>query len=471
MPDLLEGGLESNVLTLLCWSEKDFMTIRAKIDADMFSLTAFKTIARRAIEFIDRFNKPPQDHLYDLLEVELRQGDSSLIDRFLKEAANNYQRLNPAYVVDMLNRFLRVSAIQSAIEKAHEALTDDNLDGAESALIGLEAKSSLTNPGTFLDDTERVRGFIWPSNEEQDADTFSCGVDVLDRTGSGIKRKTMTLLIGLPNAGKTFWLVNIGKNNCLRGHKVLHVTLEMPEEDIVRRYVRAFFALSEKKSEEIQLPVLKTDDLGRLTSLDFAEAYVPKEIREVSKAQLDLFSRRPAVFVLECPTSSLTVAGLKSQLDLLDKVRSFQPDIVMIDYPDLMALDPRNMRQDMGRVFKEIRGLAMERRFALVVPTQAHRSAGGAKLVTRYHVSEDFSKIMTSDNVYTITRTPGESELNLARIYQDKMRYGQAGYIAAITQAYHIGQFCTGSVLSSKRYMAEVERLAPAEELDKPEEE
>lgn len=61
----LEGGIEFNTLMLLTYSDEHFLIVRNKIEPDLFSLHAFQKIARKAVEFIDKYQKPPKEHLWD----------------------------------------------------------------------------------------------------------------------------------------------------------------------------------------------------------------------------------------------------------------------------------------------------------------------------------------------------------------------------------------------------------------------
>jgi hypothetical protein len=44
---------------------------------------------------------------------------------------------------------------------------------------------------------------------------------------------------------------------------------------------------------------------------------------------------------------------LNAYLDGLERFHKITPDIIAVDYPDLMAIDSKNMRIDIGRTFAD----------------------------------------------------------------------------------------------------------------------
>jgi putative DNA primase/helicase len=189
----MEGGLESNVLTILCWSDKEFLTVRNKIVPEMFSLSALQTIARKAIAYVDEYSVPPKEHLFDLLEIELRSTDSPLMDKFLKEAPDNFKRLNPAYVQKTLDRFLELTSIQGAMAKATDALTEDDLPAAKAALLDV---SKFRPDSTFSKKFSKI--------DSRRVTYFDTGTD-RGRIPYGV----LTMFVGDPGEGKSLIAIDL----------------------------------------------------------------------------------------------------------------------------------------------------------------------------------------------------------------------------------------------------------------------
>ena len=101
MERILNGGLEENIITLLCWSERSAPIIRIKVDSDLFSTTAYRYIVRAAFDYIDEFRTPPQDHISDLLETMLNKDTpiSRLLSTTIVNMKNYAPTINESFVL------------------------------------------------------------------------------------------------------------------------------------------------------------------------------------------------------------------------------------------------------------------------------------------------------------------------------------------------------------------------------------
>jgi hypothetical protein len=168
-------------------------------------------------------------------------------------------------------------------------------------------------------------------------------------------------------------------------------------------------------------------------------------IRAMLAAKLERHKKRGVILVKQFPTGQLTMRGLNAYLEQVESIKGIIPEVIILDYPDLMSYDAANTRAEIGKIYKDLRGIAVERNCFMVEASQVNRDAESAKLVTRKNTSEDFSKIFTSDVIITYSQTPGERKLGLARLHVDKCREDEnskAGSTFVISQAYAIGQFC-----------------------------
>ena len=221
---------------------------------------------------------------------------------------------------------------------------------------------------------------------------------------------------------------------------------------------------SNEKDKSIRVPTFTRDSLGRCSSIEY-DTLAPEIIAAGSRDKLrgKLRSIRGKLLIKEFPTSTLTMGQYNAYLDMLERTEGFVPDLVLIDYPDLMALDTSSLRIDTGRLFRQLRGVAVARNHALVTVTQGNRSSDSARVVTTSMVAEDWSKIGTADTVLTYSQTSEERELGLARVLVAAARDQQDKYIVLISQSYATGQFCLDSVYFSKFLEEEVDRLSGKE--------
>ena len=455
----LQGSLEENILTTLCWSAEHASALTLELSPDLFSTRPYRRIAEVAFTYISEFARPPAAHLRDILEADLRRGEAGiLLNHTLDAMETLFPELHPPYVLAELARFITVRKLALTIENASDALHAGDLEGAERALYQRDVALG-SSPGIWLHDAESMLRFL----NEVDDDFFPSGIEILDQRRVRPKRKTMFLIIGAKKSGKSWWLVEIGKQSMMHRKTVLHITLENGEEITAKRYVQALFAMTQSKSETIRVPIFKKDSMGRATAFDFdvrTPMHLSLDTRNIVAQRLTALKNRPRLLIKEFPTGSLTIPQLNAYLDTLARQENFKPDMLIIDYPDLMSMRSDNLRIDTSQIFKQLRGIAVARNLAIATVTQANRSGDQSRLVSSSHVAEDFTKTQTADIVCTLSRTSAERQIGLARVLVDAARDTEDKWISMITQNYTTGQFCIDSCYMSKHLSDEVDRFA-----------
>ena len=208
--------------------------------------------------------------------------------------------------------------------------------------------------------------------------------------------------------------------------------------------------------------VFVKDSLGRLIHIDTEDAGIrhallDPEGQKKIKTKMKNLRGLDRLKIKAFPTGSLTVSALKAYLDALERTQKFIPDCIIMDYPDLMKIASRDYRLELGNIYKDLRGLAVERNCAMVTATQANREGADSKLVTDVHVAEDWSKIAISDCVFTYSQTLDERRLGLARLFVSNARNEEDKFGVLLSQQYNTGQFVIDSARMPDDYWGIVE--------------
>ena len=197
-------------------------------------------------------------------------------------------------------------------------------------------------------------------------------------------------------------------------------------------------------------PGSKSDSSAKVQQL--LDLLADPDIREYLGRKLDR-TKRKRLLIKEFPTGGLTIAMLKAWLDSLERFEKFVPSMLIIDYADLMAIkDAKNKRDELGEIYKQLRGIGVERNIAIVTATQTNREGIGATNVDVGHLSEDISKSFTADTIITYNQTEQEYALGMARLFLAKHRDDEAKRWILIAQSYAIGQFCMDSAPMINKY-------------------
>lgn len=460
----LSGAVQENVLVLLCFSVKYAQLVRHSITPNLFESAVFRDIATHAIDFIDQFEgKPIQEHIADSLELILNGSDKRKATSYSRVLDNLFaakDSINEEYIISQLNKFIRQQNLKNAVVKAVGSLEDGDIDQAEVDLqYGLNKQINSFEPGIMLGDTVESLKFFETSEQG-----IPLGIETLDNAGITLKPKEVILLIAPAKKGKSWFLVQVAKSSLLARKKVLIITLEMGETQYTQRIVQSFYAISAKDAK-VKTTTFVKDSRNRLQDIETGEISRPT-LRDdgmkmwLTKKMLKDFKNRPPLMVKQFATSTLTISALKSYLDGLERFHKFIPDVLVLDYPDLMQLDAANLRISTGQIYRDLRGIAIDRNIPIATVSQGNRESATSKLVTGEQAAEDYSKIATVDHVITYSQTVKEKELGLARLFVSQSRTAEDKWTSLITQSYATGQFCLDSVVMQSDSNDLIEALA-----------
>jgi hypothetical protein len=457
--DRLDGTVQDNVLCVLCFDEKWAKVARGALTVRHFENSVLREIAGIAIDYLDKFGVPVGDHLPDYLEDILKGDDTRKANSYRNVvtelmAAHESKSINGEFVViGQLHKFVRQQTIKSTVKTIVECMEDGRIDDAEVAMEkGLRAGVSVFNPGLNLRDPKQALRFL-----EQPDKPYRMGVEALDRFDIGPAPKTLMLMLGATNKGKSWGLIHVGKHCMIQRKSVAHLTLELSEDKTMGRYMQSIFSISRKQGL-VKVPRFNKGFDGSIRSVEFDELNPPStqddDIHEYLERRITRRLKYNVPFAVKSfAAGSLTIAGLNAWLDGLERHEGWTPDVIIIDVAENMALDAKDLRGSIGRLFVQLRGVADERNAALVTGSQVNRAGMDKQTITSTDMAEDISKAFTADVVLSYNQTAIEQKMGLARLHVAKNRDGEVGMTALITQSYPMGQFCIDSMLMSDSYL------------------
>lgn len=455
-----QSALEEAILTLLVFSDEGAPILTVKVpNANIFTTRVNRIIANAAIEYATKYGTAIGGQIEYILEAELRRGpEGQLLGQIIKTLREQSTQVQPNFVLAELDRFIEVQKFSSSLQDALDALDMGELEKAKEAVYQGTTTSKFGTSGIWLNDSKKMLSDL----DESDSEFFSSGVPVLDNRGLRPARKTITIIVAAAKMGKSWYLVENAKAGLQFGKRVLYITCELSEKKVARRLVQSIFALTKDEALTLQTAYFVQGQSGaQINFNNIARESVIQKRREVEQ-KLNAWSGK-RLFIKEFPTGTLSTKYFKMYLDYLEKNERFIPDLVIIDYADLMEIDSSMLRVDTGRVYRDLRGIAVERDVAMVSASQGNRDSETAKVVDRKNVAEDWSKIGTVDNVITYSRTPEEKKLGLARLLVAAARDAADRYLVLISQAYEIGAFCLDSILMNSSIAEAVKAASTSE--------
>jgi hypothetical protein len=459
MPEHLAQSAQENLISLLAHNDQYGRLVAYAADPNLFE-GEYKTIVERIVDYWRQHQTAPKHHTADLFADLLEDRSNNRgkrIRQIIVNMAQLHEGMNAKYVVRQLQTFTRLQSLKVSILEAADFLQNDrggnSIERVETLLDNiLRARDVSFDTGVKLKDYQRVLEAV----DERQLE-FDTGIAVLDRRNIIPRRGTMMCLIAPAGTGKTWWLIHLGKRAFIAGRKVLHISLENDENDLLVRYYQALFAATKHNAERQPVTTLEVDDHQQLVG--FGRDYVVPDFtfqsrvigREL-KRRVNRDVRMGNVVIKQFPERALTINGIKAFMESLETVDNFIPDLLIVDYPGKMTLDPKNFRLSLGMTYSELRGLCVSKNIAGCVVHQASREGMKSKTTLAVHAGEDISVVQTADVLLTLSATEKERNHGIARLFVSKARSERDKFGLVLTQNYDIGQFCLDAVYLKPSY-------------------
>ena len=374
---------------------------------------------RRALDpehFTDLKLRQVVDLLIKVWEGERVVPGPVVLKELIGEEDELWQTIQELYSIDVSDGEI---AIKQAVDFAtHQAIASALLHSAELNEEGeyervgqeiLEAVSMGRNGrydpyDYFASMLDRIRSYGAEVGHK-----VPTGIGHLDRAlDGGLEVGELGVILAPPGHGKTLVLVNFGAAAISLGYKVVHYTLEIHEKNVAKRYDMCLTGMNKH-----QIRSRKRSAASHLIKLS----------RRV----------RRSLFIKEFGAGDLTIGSLTAHLQYLIESHNFAPDLILIDYADLMRSDRQyeQKRFELKAIYEGLRTVGGKMGTPVWTASQTNRESLGMHLITPDKVAECWQIIAVADVVLTLNRTSHEALAGMARLYGAKMRENPDGEIFA----------------------------------------
>ena len=284
---------------------------------------------------------------------------------------------NYEWLMNEFEQFSRHKGLERAILKSADLLEKGEYGPVEKMIKDAVQISLQKDMGTdyFEDPRARLEGL---KNSNGQVSTGWPSVD--KKLYGGFNRGELNIWCAASGGGKSLFLANLGCNWALAGLNVLYLTFELSES----------------------LVAMRMDSM--MTGIATREVF--KNLDEV-ELKVKMMGKQSGSIQIKYMPSGKTCNDLRAYLKEYQVKKGFKPDILLIDYLDLMMpmsvkVSPSDLFVKDKYVAEELRNLAMETQAIVVTASQLNRSAVEEIEFDHSHISGGLSKIQTADNVIGI---------------------------------------------------------------------
>ena len=284
---------------------------------------------------------------------------------------------NYEWLMTEFEQFSRHKGLERAILKSADLLEKGEYGPVEKMIKDAVQISLQKDMGTDYFEDPRARLESLKNSNGQ----ISTGWPSVDKKlYGGFNRGELNIWCAASGGGKSLFLANLGCNWALAGLNVLYVTFELSEN----------------------LVAMRMDSM--LTNVPSREIF--RNLDDV-ELKVRMLGKQSGSIQIKYMPSGKTCNDLRAYLKEYQVKKGFKPDILLIDYLDLMMpmsvkVSPSDLFVKDKYVSEELRNMAMETQAIVVTASQLNRSAVEEIEFDHSHISGGLSKIQTADNVIGI---------------------------------------------------------------------
>ena len=383
------------VLGALLTQRNFLLNISDSLDSEYFENPSHKWVVDYIIKYFEQYHTYPTA---ETLSIEIKKIDNEILRISLVESIREAYKLADAsdleWVEKEFSNFCQNQQMKKAIMTSVDLLSLGDYDGIKQLINRALKAGEDKNIGhlyeadvesRYRDDDRRAIPFPWP--------VFN------DLTQGGYGKGDLVLLFGNPGGGKSWGVIAMGAYAAALGYNVIHYTLELSEGYVGKRYDAVFSGIDVDKLDKHRDQVQEA--ISNVKGKIVIKEYAPK------RASLDT---------------------IESHIQQLEHQNEFKPDMIIIDYLDLLRTKGRKERkEEIDDVYTDVKGLAKELGIPVVSPSQANRTGADKGILQAENAAGSYDKIMIGDIIISLARGRKDKVNGTGNWHFIKNRYGADG--------------------------------------------
>lgn len=373
MADLSEFSYsyQNKLLCSLRYDRKFFIQVWDLLNPRAFSNDGNFWISKKLKDYFEEYKEIPTNDV--LLSELLKEKDSvivELVKRSIEESDSFVDSKDLEYIKNNSINFFKQHALKKAFLDSVKDLESNNFDKVK------ERVDSVLKLGLSGD-----LGIIYKKDLDDRLDSkkrnpiptpWNC---INQITAGGLSYGELGVIMAPPGLGKSWMLVAIGANLVKLGYKVVHYSLELNSSYLGLRYD------------------------SYITGLTIRDIY-----RDRDSVKQFLSNLKGESIIKSYPTKTVSGLTLRSHLDQCRTILNYVPDVIIVDYGDLMkGKSFVEKRFELENIYEELRQISSEYQCPLWTVTQAGRSSLSDEYIGSDKISEAFKKVEIADFIMSVS--------------------------------------------------------------------
>lgn len=457
-----DHDIEKRILIGLILSTKVLEKLHPFLQPKILELDLSKEVSKWILDYYSKYKQAPKGHIKDLYLIakpKLRPVVAEEMEQFLSKLSEEYlsetspEGINEDFIIDRGLQYLRERHLRQMVEEVNALLETGEVQKAEQLAEGrkkiiLESEYRWVKP---LDDLRYLNSVF----DEKENPLIEFKGKLGELVGP-LYRGWLLGVMGPFKRGKTWDLQDIAFDGILSRLRVAFASLEMQDKhQSTRLYsqvgrfggfeglykipcfdccsnqdnscIKTIRVNGEPRPEKFQpnqtykpcTACRGTEDFVVTTwfTLQKRPALTRKNARkELGKLQKMVGSN--LFRLISYPAFTATLSNVEEDLERLEIQEGFIPDILVIDYADILEAENKKdeYRHRIDMIWKRLKGMAFERSCLVVTGSQSNRASTDKEVLSEKDTAEDARKLAHTDVMLTLNQTDKEKDQGVWRI-------------------------------------------------------
>ena len=476
----LEENPERQIVLGMVVSDRFIKEVQPILRPDLLESPWAMKVIGWCQDYHTKFGKAPGVHIEDIFQQEVEQGNidddqESIISKLLGTLSDEYERskeFNADFLLDRAEKYFETRNLEKKAANIKSHLGKGDLVAAQAEWNNYKPVSRPESMGVdpFSDRESMLSAF-----EHSSEPLFRLPGAVGKFLDDLMERESFVTLLGPEKRGKTWMLIEISLWARKAGRNVAFFSAgDMSQSQLEVRFGIRFAGRSNrpKNCGEILVPVLdckrNQDDTcenpnragtfaimdpntKQLMSYDdcpdhqpctyclknpgeqpgflgssWLKTRPPVEVLDgpgAAKAAQKLarrWGKKSRMKLIAFPNDTLTISRINQQLDAWEAQDSFIPDVIIIDYMDLIVPESNNsgeqVRHGIGKIWAGVRRMSQERHCLVISASQSDAGSYDVEWITNKNFSESKQKNAHVTGMITLNQTRIEKRRKIMRL-------------------------------------------------------